>query len=359
MSKAIHKKIIPIFIPHLGCPNDCIFCNQKKITGKQTLVTADSISMEMKKSLSTVRADQKIEIAFYGGSFTAIDECLQQEYLSIANGYIEKDQRITDIRISTRPDAIDEATLTRLKKQNVSIIELGVQSLDQEVLAISKRGHDLSCVYRSGQLIRDAGFQLGIQMMIGLPGDTKERVLYTCREIVKIKPDFVRVYPVLVIEDTELNDMMEKGEYQPWTVEEIISVGKKINLMFIHNDITVIRIGLQNSEEIHIGKSVRGGPFHPAMGELILTASYRDFLEDYVITNNIKGQLILQCPKNQISQWIGQNKSSIHFFKRQFEINLCVKEKKTTDEYILMNGALVTQKMIRQKLWELYFGGGN
>lgn len=319
------KKTIPVFVPHSGCPNDCVFCNQKRITGVTSTVGPEEAESVIREALSTIDENMDIEIAFFGGSFTAIEKERQIELLSVANRYRET-HNIKDIRISTRPDAIDEDALSLLKSFNVTIIELGVQSLDENVLMQSNRGHDSACVYRSSELILKNGFKLGLQMMLGLPGDSAEKVRYTADEFIRIAPHFVRIYPVLVIKDTGLESLFKSKVYQPWSVEKTVEVCKDIFMKFAKNNIKVIRMGLQTTDDIMLGKDVVAGPFHPAIGELIYSRVYRDLIEKMLTETGIyelKGKTVdIEAPGNQISKISGNRKSNKEYFKEKYDIRL-------------------------------------
>jgi len=320
-----YKKTISIFVPHSGCPNDCIFCNQKRITGVSTPVGPEEAEAVIIESLKTIDDDTEIEIAFFGGSFTAIEKERQKELLDVANKY-KKDYNIKDIRISTRPDAIDEDVMSFLKSSNVTIIELGVQSLDENVLAQSNRGHNSECVYRSSELILKNGFKLGLQMMLGLPGDSVEKVNYTADEFIRISPHFVRIYPVLVIKDTGLESLFKSKVYEPWSVEKTVEASKDIFVKFARKNIKVIRMGLQTTQDIMIGKDVVAGPFHPAIGELIYSMVYRDIIEKMIIDKGIEEYkskvVVINAPKNQISKISGNKKSNREYFKSKYDIEL-------------------------------------
>lgn len=279
------NKIIPIFVPHQGCPNDCVFCNQVKITGVSTDVTADDVERIIKEYLETMDDKSNKEVAFFGGSFTAIDLDKQIELLSVAKKYKDLG-KIQDIRLSTRPDCINDDILSIHKKYSTSIIELGVQSMDHEVLERSNRGHDSECVYKSAKMIRDYGFKLGLQLMTGLPGDDECKSLYTAREFVKIHPDIVRIYPTLTIRDSELEKMYNDGQYRPQTLDEAIDIVKKLVAMFESNGIQVIRVGLQATDELS-GGSIVDGPFHPAFGEMVESRMIRDYIEFFLKENSI------------------------------------------------------------------------
>ncbi|MDU5021156.1 MAG: radical SAM protein, partial [Clostridiales bacterium] len=238
------KRIIPIFVPHRGCPHDCIFCNQKKITGVSTDITSDDVRNIIEEYLKTIDKDASVEVAFFGGSFTAIDIDIQRNLLSVAKEYVDKNI-IDDIRMSTRPDCINDEILTMLKEYKVSIIELGVQSLDDKVLIDSVRGHSDKDVFESAKLIKKYGINLGLQMMIGLPSDTEEKCIYTAKKFIDLKPDCVRVYPTLVVKETGLEKLLQENKYNPFSLEESIDIVKKVLVLFYINNVNVIRVGLQ------------------------------------------------------------------------------------------------------------------
>lgn len=262
--------IIPIFVPHKGCPNDCIFCNQKKISGQIEEMTTEKIPYIIEMHLSTKKPGDSAEIAFYGGSFTAIDQAVQEDFLKTAYQYVQAG-KVSEIRISTRPDSITREILKRLKLYGVSTVELGVQSLDDEVLSASCRGHNAECVFRSSDLVKSQGLKLGIQTMTGLPKDTDEKCLETARKVISIAPDFVRIYPVLVIKGTALETQFLGGTYIPHTLEEAVELCSKLLELYESNGISVIRIGLQASENIREGSmsDVLAGPVHPAFRQLV------------------------------------------------------------------------------------------
>lgn len=318
-----NKRTIPIFVPHSGCPNDCIFCNQKKITGVSSLVGPKEAEDTIVEALKTIPQNMDIEIAFFGGSFTAIEIEHQAALLDIANKY-RKNHNITDIRLSTRPDAINQEILDFLKLKNVTIIELGVQSLDEAVLLNSNRGHNSKCVYESSELILKNGFKLGLQMMLGLPGDTVDKVIYTAEEFIKISPHFVRIYPVLVIKDTGLESLFKSKVYEPWSIEQTVETCKEIYVRFSRKGIKVIRIGLQTSEDITLGKDVVAGPFHPAIGELVYSSIFRDIIENVIIPEKLdyyKERVVtLKLNKKHISKVIGNKKSNKTYFKNNYNI---------------------------------------
>jgi histone acetyltransferase (RNA polymerase elongator complex component) len=279
--------IIPIFVPHKGCPHDCIFCNQKKITGIEKEVTGQDVQSTIDAYLSTIdREGSHIEISFFGGSFTGIPLDYQNELLEAAKKNYDEG-KIDDIRLSTRPDYINHEILKNLKKYGVGIIELGVQSMDFEVLQVAERGHTPEDVIKASKLIKEFGFKLGIQMMVGLPKDNLEKDLYTANEIIKLKPDFIRIYPALVIKDTYMEYMYRTGKYNPLSVDEAVEISKELYKKFTLNEIPIIRLGLQTTEQINLGKDVIAGPFHPSFRELVESCILNEMI-GYVIDNYYK-----------------------------------------------------------------------
>jgi radical SAM enzyme (TIGR01210 family) len=320
MSKRYY--IIPIFVPHKGCPHDCVFCNQKKITGQIEEVTAADVTEKIETYLNTIsRENSMLEIAFYGGSFTAIPIDYQKELLQAAFYYVERGL-IDSIRVSTRPDYINKEILENLKRYGVETVELGVQSMDEEVLELSNRGHTSLDVIRAVKLLKEYDFKVGIQMMIGLPGDTCEKSLDTAKRLIELKPDIARIYPALVIRNTFMEEMYYSGSYKPLTLQEAVILSKKLLILFEREGVNVIRIGLQPTENIFMGKDVVAGPFHPSMRQLVEALIYREMLE-YML-NNIKGSksavTIKVNPKN-ISELVGQKRENISYLIKKFFID--------------------------------------
>lgn len=272
--------IIPIFIPHKGCPNDCIFCNQKKITARQAAVTGEDVRNTIETWLSTLepRGLETIETAFFGGSFTGIPMEEQSAYLSIAKEYKDAG-RIHKIHLSTRPDYINRAILDNLKFFGVDVIELGVQSLDDEVLKKAGRGHDAAIVYESSRLIKEYGFELGIQLMIGLPGDSLETCIYSAAETVKIGPSIARLYPTIVINETELYNQYICGKYTPLSQEEAVLRTKEMYKILDDAGIRIIRVGLKSTDLIQENGEINGGTYHPAFRQLVEGEIARERIE--------------------------------------------------------------------------------
>lgn len=319
MSKSHY--IIPIFVPHEGCPHDCVFCNQDSITGTSKKVDAAYVESTVKEYLQTIKnGNATIEVSFFGGTFTAIKKEKQIELLTVAKKF-KDENKIKFIRLSTRPDYIDDDILTNLKKYSVDIIELGVQSLNEEVLLKSGRGHTALDVEHASKLIRSYGFTLGHQIMIGLPGDDIHKDIDTAKKVIALKPDICRIYPALIIKDTAMEHMYINKKFRPYSLSEAVNISKIIYIMMIANEINVIRIGLQPTEEISEGHELVAGPFHPAFRELVEGSLYNDLLFD-VIINKFSGNIVLNKvlvkinPKD-ISKLYASSKSFFNDIKKQ------------------------------------------
>lgn len=319
--------IIPIFVPHLGCPNACVFCNQTKITGKQKQVTAQEVKDTIDEYLKSFKdPENKVEVAFFGGSFTGIEEEKQNELLEAAYEYVKNGQ-VDSIRISTRPDYIDRAILKRLKKYKVKTIELGVQSTNNYVLARAKRGHTFEDVKKASKLIRHHGFVLGHQMMVGLPESTALDEINTAKDLIKLKPKIVRIYPVLVIKKTELEEEYQKGEYEPLSVTQAVERCKEIANLFNKDKIHIIRIGLQNTEEITDPKNekseVVAGPYHPAFRQLVEGNLWYDAIVSEIKKYNMKVKVVeIKANPEDINNIIGHKKENMKRLKELYDVDV-------------------------------------
>ncbi len=326
--------VIPVFVPHKGCPFDCIYCNQKTISGQVTEAGEADIRKTIEEYLHTSR-DAFVEIGFYGGSFTGISKEEQQWYLEIGLSYI-KSGKVKQMRLSTRPDYIDYDILDFLSGYGVKTIELGAQSLDNQVLNSSNRGHDMETVVKASKMIRKKGFSLGIQTMIGLPGDTEEKALNTAKTVISMAPDIVRIYPTLVIRDTFLQNMYETGKYTPLSLEEAVDISARLLELYEENNINVIRIGLQPTESISETGEVVAGPFHPAFRQLVQSRLMRNKLEKYFRENelfNIK-EINIECSPKNISNIIGQKRENLRKIMDEFSIgNIKVIAKDKVDSF--------------------------
>ena len=327
--KKKRQYIIPIFVPHLGCPNDCIFCNQKSISGQLKKVTKEDVQKIVDEYLASFKEDDAIkEIAFFGGSFTGIDEKLQEELLSAAYEYVKRGE-INSIRISTRPDYINKETLKRLKKYKVKTIELGVQSTNDYILNRSGRGHTFLDVKKASKLIRFYGFRLGHQMMVGLPESTRLDELNTAKDLIKLKPKMVRIYPVLVIKNTKLEEEYKTREYEPITVNQAVERCKELVYLFNKSKVEVIRIGLQNTDIISEPDSdesdVVAGPFHPAFGQLVEDSIWYDSIVDKIKKFNVKVKEVqIKVNPQDVNSVIGHKKENANKLKDVYEVDIQV-----------------------------------
>lgn len=276
--------IIPVFIPHKGCPNDCVFCNQKAITARTADVSPEDVRNLIERYLPTLqdRGITTIEVAFFGGSFTGIPIEEQSAFLAVAKEYKDKGL-IHKIHMSTRPDYIDKEILDNLKKYDADIIELGVQSFDPDVLEASNRGHLAEDVYKACDLIKEYGFELGIQLMIGLPEDNLEKCIYSAKETVKIGPSIARLYPTIVLNDTALYDMYREDKYKPLTTEEAVAITKEMYKILDDAGINIIRVGLKSTDLITEGGEVRGHTYHPAFRQLVEGEIAKEQLEEQLL----------------------------------------------------------------------------
>lgn len=323
--------IIPIFVPHLGCPNDYIFCNQKSISGQKSNMTKEKAKEIIENYLKSIdKENAQIEIAFFGGSFTAIEEERQEELLQVASEFVKSGQ-VSSIRVSTRPDAIDKNILKRLKKYKVKTIELGVQSSNNYILKRINRGHTFEDVKRAAKLIRWNGFRLGVQMMVGLPESTTIDEINTAKELIKLKPKMVRIYPVLVIKNTPLEKELEKGTYKPLTVVQAVEVCKEIVRLFHDKNIDIIRIGLQPTDEISEPGSekseVVAGPYHPAFRQLVESAMWYDAIVGKIKRLNVKVKEV-EVTVNPVdaNNVIGHKKENVKNLKELYDVNLVLKQ---------------------------------
>ena len=319
--------IIPIFIPHRGCKNECVFCNQRKISGETRDVTEDDVRQEIEKYLEMYKdTTRKKQIAFFGGSFTGLEIEDQIRFLNVANEYIEKGL-VENIRVSTRPDYISELTLKILKQKNVQTIELGVQSMDDEVLKAARRGHTAEQVVKASELIKKHGFILGHQIMVGLPLSTMEKEITTMKKCIDLKPEIVRIYPVYVLKESKLWDMYESKEYIPVELEDAVKRASAMYSLCVENGINVIRIGLQTTEEINSKNIEIAGP---------VCDNYKERVLSYISYNNVKQKLDKLKPNKQVklivsskevNYIVGNNKINLHRYNSEYGGKVTVKVK--------------------------------
>lgn len=307
--------IIPVFVPHEGCPHDCCFCDQKKISGKVSTPTETEIINEIEKYSDIKGNYDSVQIAFFGGSFTAIDKNKQLFYLGIAKKYIDKGM-VDSIRISTRPDCIDEEVLDRLELFHVRTIELGAQSMDDDVLNASGRGHTSCDTVKASKLIKSRGFELGLQTMTGLPGSSYESDIRTSEEIIKLQPSLVRIYPTIVIKGTHLHEMYEDHIYEPPELSKTVELCAELMMKYERVGINVIRMGLHSTVGVSVNGDVVAGPYHPAFGQLVKSKiAYNKLIEIGIVDGDT---FTAYVPEKELSDYIGQKRSNVELLKKHY-----------------------------------------
>ncbi len=312
------RSIIPVFVPHLGCPHLCVFCNQRRISGEQSPATPEDVKKAITEGRARLPEGTGATLAFYGGSFTAIPAGEQEALLAAARPFL-LDGSIRDIRLSTRPDAIDRETLERLRYYGVRTVELGVQSMDRAVLRLSQRGHTPEDAERAAREVKGAGFELILQMMTGLPGDTPEKSLATARKFTELRPDGVRVYPTVIIRDTPLYDMWRAGLYREHTVEDAVELCAEISEIFDKARIPIVRLGLNPTEDLSRGDAA-GGAYHPALGELVLSRRYLA-RERALLTEADRGaDVLFAVNRGRTSAATGQKRANAETLKREYAL---------------------------------------
>ena len=301
---------IPIFVPHLGCPHTCVFCNQRTITGQKAF-SVDTVCKTIEQQLATLPPDAEKEIAFFGGSFTAIDHTLMQTLLSLAEHYVRLGE-VASIRLSTRPDAIDREILSLLGQYSVKTIELGIQSSDDTVLSLSERGHTAAQAETASRLIKEHGFSLVGQMMLGLPGSTEELEIQTAQSMLRWGIDAARIYPTVVFPETALYKMAKNRSYRPLSVTEAATRCAAVLECFYAANIPVIRIGLCETEGLREEKNLHGA-YHPALGELCLNQYYlRVILRELSRLSPAPHEtVVIEVAPSALSQALGQKKSNL------------------------------------------------
>lgn len=313
------ESIIPVFVPHLGCPNDCVFCNQRRISGSVAPATTEDVVSAIENALRLTPPGTRRQLAFYGGSFTAIPVAEQESLLGAAAPYLERGD-IASLRLSTRPDAIDGAVLRRLRSYGVETIELGAQSMSERVLALSGRGHTAADVEDAARAVKGAGFRLILQMMTGLPGADDESDVESARRIAALGPDGVRVYPTVIVRDTALCDLWRAGRYKEHTVEDAVRVCARILPVFEQAGIPVIRLGLNPTEDLSGGDAV-GGAYHPALGELVKSRIMRDKAEKILSGAKRGEQAVLRVNPRLMSQLVGQHGANRAYLVERFGLS--------------------------------------
>ena len=320
MKTDLHANI-PVFVPHLACPNDCVFCNQRRISGTAEVMT-DVYGFLSKAAGELDEKFTSADIAFFGGSFTGIGESEMRRYLGAAKRVMKENPKVTGIRLSTRPDYIDENILDILKEYGVTAVELGAQSFCDDVLEFSRRGHNAEAIAKASELIKKYGFSLVLQLMTGLPGDTRKKTLFTAESAAALEPDAVRIYPCVVVKDTCLADMMRAGEYEPLTVDEAVFRAAEMAEIFIEKGIKILRIGLHSSDLVR-DDSVLGGGFHPALGEMVISRLYLKEAEKQLSERRISdNNVVFEVEKGCISKMNGQKRQNILYLEEKYGVKI-------------------------------------
>jgi histone acetyltransferase (RNA polymerase elongator complex component) len=315
--------IVPIFIPHGGCSHHCVFCNQRQITGKRfSFSSLQHIQHQINQFLNYNHQKRRpVQIAFFGGNFLGLKKDQILLLLQATSPFISTGAADT-IRFSTRPDTINETTLALIRDYPVSTIELGVQSMADEVLALSKRGHHAIDTTRAVGMLRKEAYAVGLQMMVGLPGDTEKGVLASGLKIAALKPDFVRIYPTVVLKNSALAKWYQKGKYEPFTLARSVTLVKQLYLMFQKQDIPVVRMGLQASTDLDEGEAVLAGPYHPSFGHLVLSEIMLDRVIAKIKKHGPMGdKLIILVHPRCTSQVRGLNNQNIILLQRHFHLH--------------------------------------
>lgn len=318
--KRLKRFIIPIFIPNAGCPHLCVFCDQNEITGvRSNKVNAKTIYDKVNSYLDT-RPDweKEVELAYFGGSFTSLPMKRQKELLQAGADLIDKGL-IDSLRISTRPDSISEKIIENLISYGVKTVELGVQSMTDEILDRSNRGHTAEDTVKAVEIIKQYRLFWIAQIMPGLPGDTTETIFSTAKRVTELKPQGVRIYPALVIKGTELERLYNEGSYLPLTLDETISILKGIVHLFDESEIPIIRIGLKPSDELE--RSVVSGPYHPSIGSMVMESiMYDRIFTEIDRLSFVPNTLTVKVNPSRISSAVGSNKINVINLKRAYNL---------------------------------------
>lgn len=323
------KTNISIFIPHIGCPHRCSFCDQKSISGTAKPPNAKEVEALLSEQAEHLaQREMTAEIAFFGGSFTAIPRDYMLRLLETAGNAVKKYPVYSGIRCSTRPDCVDEEIVDILKRYGVTAVELGAQSMNDEVLKANERGHSAQDVKNASALIKSAGIELGLQMMTGLYLDTPERSLETCREFVIIKPETVRIYPTVILENTRLGELYKKGAYESFSFERTVDLCAEMLKIFGENNISVIRMGLHASREVE--EKMLGGVYHPSFREIVESRMFFNELCERLFRYK-NGSYTIYTDKKNISKITGQKRENI---KKFHEKGYDIKVKEKTGAYL-------------------------
>jgi len=314
--------IIPIFLPHAGCPHQCVFCNQTSITGlTRNIVSPEKAEKQIHEFLQYKGNNRRtVQVAFYGGNFLGLERDYIERLLNVSEKFV-KNRRIHAIRFSTRPDTIDPDRIDIIKNYPVTTVEIGVQSMNDDVLAAIKRGHSASDTQRAVALLKDGKYEIGLQMMVGLPDEDEAGSLSTACRIGELEPDFVRIYPTVVLKNSLLAKWYENGTYRPWSLERSVAHVKTLYLFFKKKKIPVIRMGLQAAQDLDSGAATLAGPYHPAFGHMVHSSIFLDMAKAIIAEK--KGpfdKVSIKVHPKSISKMRGLKNKNVDILKKRFQI---------------------------------------
>ena len=309
--------IIPFFIPHAGCSHQCVFCDQRSISGRRTAQEPSTIPSLINQYLGTCADGGRTEVAFYGGSFTALPKTLQRSYLDAVRPFLDAGT-VESIRLSTRPDAVTPDNLALLKHYGVRTVELGAQSMDDHVLRLSGRGHTSAHTVSACELLREHAFLIGIQLMPGLPGDNAVRFQETITRTIALMPDLVRLYPALVIKDTPLAELHRRGGYEPLSLGDAVDWCRRAMDRLEEAGISVARVGLQSAEELERPGTIVAGPWHPAFRQLVQSSRFLESMRGLLQHSDGQGPVTFVVHPADLSTAIGQDRCNIRVIRDQF-----------------------------------------
>jgi len=314
--------IVPVFLPNAGCPHHCVFCNQVGVTGfREAVCSSNAFNKSVVRFLNHKGPNRyPVQISFYGGNFLGLEKDEIQRLLTEAEQYVSTG-RVNSIRFSTRPDTITTEKLNGLDGYTVSTIELGVQSMNDRVLAMSGRGHTAADVVGAVSLLKEGGYETGLQMMVGLPGDDDNGAMASAEKIAALAPDFVRIYPTLVFRNSGLAGWYQTGRYMPMPLDLCVTLVKKLYKIFRDRKIPVVRMGLQASDEPEFVDSLLAGPYHPAFGHLVYSELFLDrVLSEIASISGLPDRITLRVHPRWESRWRGQNNRNIHHLTETFQL---------------------------------------
>jgi len=340
--------LVPFFISHLGCPQRCVFCDQEKIAGARGVLPG---AEEMLARIEQYRASSPgrgLEVAFYGGTFTALPRADQHSLLAALQPLLASG-RLASLRLSTRPDAVDPETACYLKSMGVGTVELGVQSMDEEVLRLSGRGHSARDAELALGALQEAGLRVGVQLMPGLPGDSEERALFSLQLVLALKPSFLRIYPTLVIEGTELASLYRAGTYLPLSLDAAVTLCKRMLLAARRAGVPVLRLGLQPTAELEAPGVLLAGPYHPAFGQLVGSELCYDLMGAMVAELPRGSRVVFLAPAGRTSDLVGQKRKNLDRLAERFGVLVT----KVGEDTALSRSEITLQWSGGERTWDL------